>query len=196
METVIKGSLKQCYGKFHERKQGIDDCECDNQTIEYHSNIDMSWLAAETKIICDSIIGRQFFDDGTICLELETDHQGQAEEAKSQNTFGKIYKLFDLLIIGSFGKRNILKHSNDLLNDFNEGRKVIEQLGCNMQAIKDHSNVDKLCSAADIKIRCDSIIDNQRQIVESTQFSDDSSICLKSETDLQAQAEELEMFQF
>jgi hypothetical protein len=40
------------------------------------------------------------------------------------------------------------------------------------------------------------IIDRQRQIVESIQFSDDSSICLILEHNLQAQTEELEVSLF
>jgi hypothetical protein len=42
-ETIIKGSLKKCYGTINERRQEIVDCGFDVQKIEDHSNVDISF---------------------------------------------------------------------------------------------------------------------------------------------------------
>jgi hypothetical protein len=44
-ETIIKRTLKQCHVKVYEGHQEIVDCECDEQAIEYHSNLNMSCSA-------------------------------------------------------------------------------------------------------------------------------------------------------
>jgi hypothetical protein len=77
-----------------------------------------------------------------------------------------------------------------------DGKQVNEELECNIQTIKEHSNVDKLCPSTETKTNYITIIDRQKQVAESTQILDDSSNCLILETNLQVQAEELEAFHF
>jgi hypothetical protein len=83
-----------------------------------------------------------------------------------------------------------------MVDDIYEGKQVNKWLKCDIQAIKDYSNVEKLCPTAETKIMYNTIINRQKQIVESTQFLDDNSICLKWKTNIQMRAEELEVFQF
>jgi hypothetical protein len=51
--------------------------------------------------------------------------------------------------------------------------------------------MDKSCPAVETKISCDKITGKQRQVVESAQFLDGSTVCWGSETNLQFQTEEL-----
>jgi hypothetical protein len=68
--------------------------------------------AAMTKITNNNIIDRQrrnvestkFLVDSKFCLGSEIDHQVRIEEAESNNTFDKFYKLFDLFTVNSLSK--------------------------------------------------------------------------------------------
>jgi hypothetical protein len=42
--------MKPCYSELHERRQDLNDCECDEQAIRYHSNVDKPSAAAETEV--------------------------------------------------------------------------------------------------------------------------------------------------
>jgi hypothetical protein len=83
-----------------------------------------------------------------------------------------------------------------MINEIHEHKQVNEWLECDMQTIKDHLNVDKLYLAAEIKNLQDQFSNKQSQIVESTQSLYDISIYLKSKTNIEVQAEELEVSLF
>jgi hypothetical protein len=107
INTVIKGEKKICYSIPQKHRQVLVDCECDEQTIGYHSNIDMPCVAADIKVKINQLNDRQNQDiestnllaDSTICLRLETELQIYAEEANHFNTFERFYNLSDVFSI-------------------------------------------------------------------------------------------------
>jgi hypothetical protein len=50
IKTIIKRELEFCYSKPQKRRQDFVDCECDEQTIGYHSNVDKPCAAADTVV--------------------------------------------------------------------------------------------------------------------------------------------------
>jgi hypothetical protein len=96
--------MKLCYSEPHECIQDFDDCECDEQAIEYHSNIDKPCAAVDTEVksnklnvsqsqVIESVIN---LIDSAIFLGSEADHLLHDEEATQFNVFGKLVKLLDL----------------------------------------------------------------------------------------------------
>jgi hypothetical protein len=80
--------LKICYSKPQEHRQDFFDCECDEQTIGYYSNIDKPYASADTKVKSNQLNDRQsqvikntnFSVDRIICMSSETKISEQAEE--------------------------------------------------------------------------------------------------------------------
>jgi hypothetical protein len=80
VETIYKGEKKYCFSEPRERKSEVLDCECEVQTINHLSNVDVPCAAAGRFVIsnqpngrqCQGVESNQFLVDGTTCLNLET----------------------------------------------------------------------------------------------------------------------------
>jgi hypothetical protein len=96
-------------------------------------------------------------------LRSETDHQERAEEAKYQFTNETFYKLFDLFIFSSFNRnqRNIVRRFWNMIYGIYEHEQNFERLECDVEAIKDHPNINKLCLATKTKIISGNSFDKQ-----------------------------------
>jgi hypothetical protein len=71
-----------------------------------------------------------------------------------------------------------------------EQREVFDECEYYVQTIDYHSNVCKFCPVADYVVKSEKLNDKQKQIIESTIYSDDRTICLGSQTDRQKHVEE------
>jgi hypothetical protein len=67
-------------------------------------------------------------------------------------------------------------------------------LWCGEQAFKYHSNLDEPCPAVDSEVKSEQLNGKKRQVVENSNFSDDSKIFMRSETNSKKRTEELKVF--
>jgi hypothetical protein len=181
------------------RRQVFDDCECDEQIINYRSNVDKPCPVAETVVKSYKINRKQkqvteniqdLFDK-TICLRSEADHETYDKEANHVNTFGRFFKLFDVYLISS--SSNFSRGSRKIIPTIYERKQLKEIFECDEQTFEYHSKVDKPCLAAVTKVMSYQHNVRQKQVIESIPLLVDSTICLRSETKISEQAEEWEV---
>jgi hypothetical protein len=130
-----------------------------NKQIHYHANVCRPCLAADTVVKSEQLNVKQrqvieninYSDDRIIFLESETDRQFHVEEAMHFKDLGSFNKLFDFYSISSFS--NVRRNLRRSISKFNERKQIIEVLESDEQAFESHSNVNKLCSAADSVVK-------------------------------------------
>jgi hypothetical protein len=82
-------------------------------------------------------------------LRSETNRLTQVEETIEGS--GRFYKLFDFYSISRFQK--FRENSRNSFLIFNEHKQDFDDLGCDEQTFKYHSDVDEPCPAADSEIK-------------------------------------------
>jgi hypothetical protein len=173
LQIIIKGENKLNHSEPREHKRDFDDYECDMQIIDYHSNINESCVAADSKVKSIKLNRKQrqviestpFSDYNTACLRSEIDPQESVDECEAslcQIISNTLSDSSSYLLNFSI---DFKKNSRKSFNHINECKQTIEVSRCNEQTFEYNFNVDMPCSIADSKVKSIILNGRQRQVI-------------------------------